>query len=98
MKESYIAAKERWARKMAGQQKPAPRSVDRLPPDAIDLPFAVFHVPPPPDFWKDGGPGAAGIWDGRRKDIEPVSLDAARVPAARTPGVQGVGVGEAVGA
>ena len=33
MKEAYIAAKERWARKMAGQQ-PAnpPRSKDRLPP------------------------------------------------------------------
>ena len=33
MKEQYIAAKERWARKMAGQQKPesAVRSMDRLP-------------------------------------------------------------------
>src|SRR5262252_3910365 len=32
MKEAYIAAKERWARKMAGQNRPAVRSVDRLPP------------------------------------------------------------------
>jgi DMSO/TMAO reductase YedYZ molybdopterin-dependent catalytic subunit len=32
MKESYIAAKERWARKMAGKETPAVRSSDRLPP------------------------------------------------------------------
>src|SRR5512138_3388350 len=32
MKESYIAAKERWARKMAGQHSPGPRSAERLPP------------------------------------------------------------------
>ena len=32
MKEAYIAAKERWARKMAGLEKPFVRSVDRLPP------------------------------------------------------------------
>jgi len=32
MKEAYIAAKERWARKMAGQKRSAPRSADRLPP------------------------------------------------------------------
>src|SRR6478752_6295928 len=32
MKESYIAAKERWARKMAGKEKPTVRSSDRLPP------------------------------------------------------------------
>jgi DMSO/TMAO reductase YedYZ molybdopterin-dependent catalytic subunit len=32
MKESYIAAKERWARKMAGQTVPVQRSNDRLPP------------------------------------------------------------------
>ena len=32
MKDSYIAAKERWARKMAGQAVAAPRSTDRLPP------------------------------------------------------------------
>jgi DMSO/TMAO reductase YedYZ molybdopterin-dependent catalytic subunit len=32
VKEAYIAAKERWARKMAGQEKPTVRSTDRLPP------------------------------------------------------------------
>ena len=32
MKDAYIAAKERWARKMAGQAKPSVRSSDRLPP------------------------------------------------------------------
>lgn len=32
MKDSYIAAKERWARKMAGQAVAVPRSADRLPP------------------------------------------------------------------
>jgi DMSO/TMAO reductase YedYZ molybdopterin-dependent catalytic subunit len=32
MKDSYIAAKERWAAKMAGKSRPAVRSQDRLPP------------------------------------------------------------------
>jgi DMSO/TMAO reductase YedYZ molybdopterin-dependent catalytic subunit len=32
MKEQYIAAKERWARKMAGREKRVVRSSDRLPP------------------------------------------------------------------
>src|SRR6266571_4058115 len=32
VKDSYIAAKERWARKMAGQPKPVARSTGRLPP------------------------------------------------------------------
>jgi DMSO/TMAO reductase YedYZ molybdopterin-dependent catalytic subunit len=32
MKESYLAAKERWAKKMAGQLKRSARSIDRLPP------------------------------------------------------------------
>jgi DMSO/TMAO reductase YedYZ molybdopterin-dependent catalytic subunit len=32
MKDAYIAAKERWARKMAGQHQTVPRSTDRLPP------------------------------------------------------------------
>lgn len=32
MKESYLAAKERWAKKMAGQLKPTIRTMDRLPP------------------------------------------------------------------
>jgi len=32
MKEAYIAAKERWARKMAGVERPVVRSTNRLPP------------------------------------------------------------------
>jgi DMSO/TMAO reductase YedYZ molybdopterin-dependent catalytic subunit len=32
VKEAYIAAKERWARKMAGQEKSTVRSENRLPP------------------------------------------------------------------
>src|SRR5437773_8449693 len=32
MKDSYIAAKERWARKISGQPRPAMRSSGRLPP------------------------------------------------------------------
>jgi DMSO/TMAO reductase YedYZ molybdopterin-dependent catalytic subunit len=32
MKDAYIAAKERWARKMAGVERPVARSTDRLPP------------------------------------------------------------------
>ena len=32
MKDSYIAAKERWAQKRAGQARPAARSTARLPP------------------------------------------------------------------
>src|SRR6266576_2618862 len=32
MKDAYIAAKERWARKMAGQPRPVARSGERLPP------------------------------------------------------------------
>jgi len=32
MKDDYIARKERWARKMTGQDKPSIRSIDRLPP------------------------------------------------------------------
>jgi len=32
MNERYIAAKERWAAKMAGKAKPQVRSTDRLPP------------------------------------------------------------------
>jgi len=32
MKESYIAAKERWAAKLAVKAKPVVRSIDRLPP------------------------------------------------------------------
>src|SRR5262249_39727025 len=32
MKDAYVAAKERCARKMAGKERPALRSTDRLPP------------------------------------------------------------------
>src|SRR5580765_7698581 len=32
MNDAYIAAKERWAQKMAGKAKPRERSTDRLPP------------------------------------------------------------------
>jgi DMSO/TMAO reductase YedYZ molybdopterin-dependent catalytic subunit len=32
IKDSYIAAKERWARKMAGRAPHSHRSIDRLPP------------------------------------------------------------------
>jgi len=32
MNDAYIAAKERWARKMAGRQAPTQRSTERLPP------------------------------------------------------------------
>src|SRR3954467_14584493 len=32
MKEAYVAAKERWARKMAGKERPEVRSTNRLPP------------------------------------------------------------------
>ncbi|HYV28111.1 MAG TPA: sulfite oxidase-like oxidoreductase [Candidatus Eisenbacteria bacterium] len=32
MKDQYIAAKERWARKMAGEERPVTRSINRLPP------------------------------------------------------------------
>src|SRR5690349_21397010 len=32
MNEATIAAKERWARKMAGRERPAVRSTNRLPP------------------------------------------------------------------
>src|SRR6266545_2437553 len=32
VKDQYIAAKERWAQKMAGQARPALPSMDRLPP------------------------------------------------------------------
>ena len=57
MKEAYIAAKERWARKMAGQEKPAVRSVDRLPPgqrQVFNWPVLDLGVKPgiSPDRWE----------------------------------------------
>jgi DMSO/TMAO reductase YedYZ molybdopterin-dependent catalytic subunit len=57
MNESYIAAKERWARKMAGQKGPAARSTDRLPPgqrQVRNFPVLDLGVRPqvPLDKWQ----------------------------------------------
>jgi len=57
MKEQYIAAKERWARKMAGLAKPAVRSQDRLPPGqrlVHNFPVLDLGVQPvvPLDQWE----------------------------------------------
>jgi DMSO/TMAO reductase YedYZ molybdopterin-dependent catalytic subunit len=57
MKEAYIAAKERWARKMAGKEKPAARSQDRLPPgqrQVHNFPVLDLGVRPevPLDKWE----------------------------------------------
>jgi len=41
MKDSYIAAKDRWARKMVDKARPLARSVDRLPPGQRQ----VYNVP-----------------------------------------------------
>ena len=49
MKKSYIAAKERWARKMAGHATPKPRSANRLPPgqrQVHDFPVLDLGVHP----------------------------------------------------
>ena len=49
MKDAYIAAKERWARKMAGQTQSVPRSSDRLPPGqrlVTDFPVLDLGVHP----------------------------------------------------
>ncbi|HAV61995.1 MAG TPA: sulfite oxidase-like oxidoreductase [Verrucomicrobiales bacterium] len=56
MKDSYIAAKERWARKMAGQQRREIRSSDRLPPGqrlVTDFPTLDLGIQPevPLDRW-----------------------------------------------
>ena len=56
VKDSYIAAKERWARKMAGKEKPAVRSVDRLPPgqrQVTNFPVLDLGIRPetPLDQW-----------------------------------------------
>ncbi|MCC7376627.1 MAG: sulfite oxidase-like oxidoreductase [Verrucomicrobiales bacterium] len=56
MKDAYIAAKERWARKMAGQAKPEVRFQDRLPPGqrlVDDFPVLDLGVVPdvPLDQW-----------------------------------------------
>ena len=56
MKESYIAAKERWARKQAGMERPLVRSKDRLPPgqrEVHNFPVLDLGVQPvvPLDQW-----------------------------------------------
>jgi len=62
MKEQYLAAKERWAQKMAGKAKPSVRSNDRLPPgqrQVHNFPVLDLGVQPevPPEKWalKIGG-------------------------------------------
>ena len=57
MKDSYIAAKARWAQKMAGNARPAVRSVDRLPPgqrQVHNFPVLDLGVQPvvPLDKWE----------------------------------------------
>ena len=57
MKEAYIAAKERWARKMAGQEKPVVRSENRLPPgqrQVHNFPVLDLGVKPavPTEQWR----------------------------------------------
>lgn len=57
MKDAYIAAKERWARKMAGQEKRVVRSENRLPPGqrlVHDFPVLDLGVKPevPLDQWR----------------------------------------------
>ena len=54
MKESYIAAKERWAKKMAGQLKREVASTDRLPPGQrrVDT-FPVLDLGIQPDVALD---------------------------------------------
>ncbi len=57
MKEAYIAAKERWARKMAGHEKTVVRSENRLPPgqrQVHNFPVLDLGVRPevPLDKWE----------------------------------------------
>ncbi len=57
MKEAYIAAKERWARKQSGLAKPTVRSSDRLPPgqrQVDNFPVLDLGVKPEvaPDRWE----------------------------------------------
>src|SRR5882672_7531363 len=54
MKDSYIAAKERWARKMTGRAQPAVRSADRLPPGQRQVHnFPVLDLGVRPDVTLD---------------------------------------------
>jgi DMSO/TMAO reductase YedYZ molybdopterin-dependent catalytic subunit len=57
MKDAYIAAKERWARKMAGKERPTVRSANRLPPgqrQVHNFPVLDLGVKPavPSDQWR----------------------------------------------
>lgn len=57
MKEAYIAAKERWAKKMSGQARPVVRSENRLPPgqrEVHNFPVLDLGVHPeiPLSEWK----------------------------------------------
>ncbi|MBI1176363.1 molybdopterin-dependent oxidoreductase [bacterium] len=57
MKDSYIAAKERWAQKMAGKGKRSIRSADRLPPGqrlVTDFPTLDLGIQPevPLERWE----------------------------------------------
>jgi DMSO/TMAO reductase YedYZ molybdopterin-dependent catalytic subunit len=57
MKDQYIAAKERWARKMVDKARPLARSVDRLPPgqrQVQDWPVLDLGIQPdvPLDKWE----------------------------------------------
>jgi len=55
MKEQYIAAKERWARKMAGQAKSEVRSTDQLPPgQRVVHNFPVLDLGIRPEIPLDG--------------------------------------------
>jgi DMSO/TMAO reductase YedYZ molybdopterin-dependent catalytic subunit len=56
VKESYIAAKQRWAKKMAGTAKSETRSIDRLPPGqhlVENFPVLDLGIQPdvPTDTW-----------------------------------------------
>lgn len=57
MKDAYIAAKERWALKMAGKARPQVRGTDRLPPGqrlVTDFPTLDLGIQPevPLDKWE----------------------------------------------
>ena len=57
LKADYIARKERWARKMAGKEKPVVRSTDRLPPgqrEVRNFPVLDLGIQPevPLDKWQ----------------------------------------------
>ncbi|HEY3341698.1 MAG TPA: DUF58 domain-containing protein [Anaerolineae bacterium] len=47
--------------------------VDRKAPDTQNLPFPVYYIPPPPDFWN------GVVWNGQLKSSEPLVFDSARV-------------------